>query len=171
MHPGSPRLTDSKGSRQAFLYRKLICREGSSPQAYHQLCIVLIEPPRPNFPTENFQRVRFRQAPCIGTSWGFPKGPRRSLWRLLCALSSRRRKGSFPEKEVFSLYHKFIKKQLCRSGRDGPLLSSQKKVGKDWQGASPLDPRRHVGGRLVNSSSSRPAWAAKWELATFAKTE
>ena len=54
----------------------------------------LTEPPRTNSPQGDLQARWFRTASCTGTSWGFEKGPRRSLFRFFAPLSSRRRKGN-----------------------------------------------------------------------------
>ena len=49
---------------------------------------------RAQIPAGDLQARWFRIASCIGTSWGFDKGPSRSLFRFFAPLSSRRRKGN-----------------------------------------------------------------------------
>ena len=48
---------------------------------FGRACCELNEPPRTNSPQGDLQARWFRTASCTGTSWGFEKGPRRSLFR------------------------------------------------------------------------------------------
>ena len=61
---------------------------------FEHACCELTEPPRTNSPQGDLQARWFRTASCTGTSWGFEKGPSRSLFRFFAPLSSRRRKGN-----------------------------------------------------------------------------
>ena len=146
----------------------------------------LTEPPRTNSPQGDLQARWFRTASCTGTSWGFEKGPRRSLFRFFAPLSSRRRKGNplpspgrrcdlravdnrlptkgrwpfgltcikhavvaqvprriplqamvFPKKPLALRKRAILRKRKTGLFYLALLLSSEKKVCKDWQGVTP----------------------------------
>ena len=127
-------------SGKALLKGKNVRRGSSSPQAYNRPCTALIEPPRPNFPRKISSACGSDKLPAPELRGGFQRdqgGPFGAFFVPFLPAEER----AVSPKRSFSIYHTFIKQLLCRSGRDRPLLSFQKKVGKDWQGASPLDPR------------------------------